>query len=617
MRKGSQRNGDSRSSALWGKRSGSRGSALWGKGGRGVVVFCLALLFAAAPAASVADAGSKAPEQAKQEQPELKAFVTPTLLNAAVAKPTKKFLVIVQGNGREDARDVERRVESMHGPDATPNVSKRLGLISGVSVKLSGAHILRLAASRHIYAITPDAPYRPASFSNRQKWAHVAQIARFWGAASTGTLRPPAIAIVDSGIEKNRADFSNGARVVHEEVMTTLPRNSRGDGRGHGTFVAGIAAGSASSYSGVVPTAPLVSIDVLDDNGMARTSDVIAAAEWIHANKARFNIRVANFSLHSAVPNSFMFDPLNKAVEKLWFGGVVVVAASGNHGKNGEPAPMGFAPGNDPFVITVGANDIDGSVSVNDDVAAPWSAYGYTLDGFAKPEVGAPGRYIIGPVPSTSTLALERPTQMRGAGYIELSGTSFATPMVSGIAAYILALHPNWTPDQVKGALMLTAKALPSAAPLSLGVGEVNGPRASEIVNPPNPNAALNAFLVPDPTGGSVPVFDSASWARVAQANASWDSASWARNFWGTASWARDFWESASWARDSWESASWARDSQEAASWAAASWESVTYEDGADADPSIGGEFLTPEEEAALLAEATESVPEPSQRLLP
>ena len=136
-------------------------------------------------------------------------------------------------------------------------------------------------------------------------------------------------------------------------------------------------------------------------------------------------------------------------------------------------------------------------------------------------------------------------------------------------------------------------------------------------MNPPNPNAALNTFLVPDPAGGGVPVFDSASWAPVAQANAAWDSASWARNFWETASWARDFWESASWARDSWESASWARDSQEAASWAAASWESVTYEDGADADPAIGGEFFTPEEEAALLAEATESVPEPSLPLLP
>ena len=605
MRNVSPTNGEARSSALWGKRSGSRASVLWGKGGRGFASLCLALVVVAGPAASVTEAKQKSRGNAQQAQPALKAFVTPTLLEAARTNPTKEFLVIVQGKDREDAADVERRVEvQTDGEASAPQVSKRFGVISGVSVKLSGKHILRLARMSQIRAITPDAPVELLNFSNKQKWAHVAGVAKFWGLSSAGSLRPPAIAIVDSGVEKNRADFSNGARVIHEQVMTTLPNNSPGDGRGHGTFVAGVAAGSAASYAGVLPNAPLVSIDVLDDNGMARTSDVIAAAQWIHQNKTRFNIRVANFSLHSAAPNSFMFDPLNKAVEKLWFGGVVVVVAAGNHGKNGEPAPMGYAPGNDPFVITVGANDIDGSVSVNDDIAAPWSAYGYTLDGFAKPDVGAPGRYIIGPVPSNSTLARERPGQMRGPGYIELSGTSFAAPIVSGAAAAILAAKPMWTPDQVKGALMLTAKALPSAAPLSLGVGEINAPKAIDVINPPNPNAALNRFLVADPSGDPAPVFDAASWARVAQDDASWASASWARNSWEGASWAREYWETASWARDFWESASWARDSQDAASWARVAWDSVTYEDGADADPAIGGEFLTPEEEAELLAEA-------------
>ena len=160
---------------------------------------------------------------------------------------------------------------------------------------------------------------------------------------------------------------------------------------------------------------PIVSLDVMDDRGMARTSDVIAAAEWIHENKARFNIRVANFSLHSAVPNSFMYDPLNKAVEKLWFGGVVVVAAAGNYGVNGQPSGVPFAPGSDPFVITVGANDIDGvGLRRCDDEAAPWSAYGYTLDGFSKPDIGAPGRYMVGPASPTSTLPSERPGQVRG-----------------------------------------------------------------------------------------------------------------------------------------------------------------------------------------------------------
>ena len=76
----------------------------------------------------------------------------------------------------------------------------------------------------------------------------------------------------------------------------------------------------------------------MDDQGVARTSDVIAACQWILTNKAKYNIRVANFSLHSATPIHFFQDPLDQAVEKLWFSGVVVVAAAGNYGIATVPA---------------------------------------------------------------------------------------------------------------------------------------------------------------------------------------------------------------------------------------------------------------------------------------
>src|SRR5205823_6726424 len=134
--------------------------------------------------------------------------------------------------------------------------------------------------------------------------------------------------------------------------------------------------------------------------------------------------------------------------------GVVVVAAAGNYGNLGTGVP--FAPADDPFVITVGAADINATNDQADDFAAPWSASGYTLDGFAKPELGAPGRYMIGAVPLSATLTAEQPTSIVGLGYMQFSGTSFAAPVVSGIAAELIALHPDWTPDQVKGALMLS-----------------------------------------------------------------------------------------------------------------------------------------------------------------
>lgn len=238
----------------------------------------------------------------------------------------------------------------------------------------------------------------------------------------------------------------------------------------------------------------------------------------------------------------------------------------------------------------MGAVDIDGSPRrVNDDATAPWSAYGYTLDGFAEPDLAAPGRYMVGPVAAGSTLAAERPENMRG-DYMQLSGTSFAAPVVAGAAAQILAARPDWTPDQVKGALMLTARHLPAAAPLSAGVGQIDAGAAAAVILPPNPNAALNAFVTS--SGGSGRFFDAASWASVAQANASWASASWASASWASASWSSASWASASWASASWASASWA-----SASWASASWASLSHEDNAE------GEEYVPAEATAAPAE--------------
>lgn len=478
------------------------------------------------------------------------------LRDQAAANPDAVFKVIVQGEPGHKSKAIGDEVirETATEPGKGAGLKRRFLSIDGVSADLTGKQILELARRPGILAITADTPVEAAgSFSNNQLWPYASEVAPLWPTVSNGSLTVPTIAVVDSGIEPGRKDF--GSRILAQVNLCSLSPNSAGDGRGHGTFVASIAAGSAGRYAGSSPSAKLVSLDVIDDTGMGLTSDVIAAADWILKNRNRYTIRVANFSLTGSGPSSFRFDPLDKAVERLWFSGVVVVAAAGNYGDQ-LPGVLS-APANDPFVITVGANDVAGTVPVADDFPAPWSSYGSTLDGFLKPEVSAPGRMLIGAVPATSTLARERPDRIVEPGYMAMSGTSFAAAIVSGAAADILAMHPNWTPAQVKGALMRTARPLSLGRPFAAGMGEISAYAAAHETNPPNPNAGLNKFLIPDPNGGTIPVFDQATWTTAAQANPAWNAATWTTAAWSAATWTTATWTTATWTTATWTTATW------------------------------------------------------------
>jgi serine protease AprX len=470
------------------------------------------------------------------------AIVPPNLLSQAQANPDQNFDVIVQSVRGKSSDAAADELKSENG-----NVKRKFASISGVSASISGKDLLKLARHPGVMAITPDVKVKASAYENAEMWRDTADTTPLVGSALSPAPKAPAIALVDSGIDKSKlADF--GTRVVADVNLSSLSPGASGDAEGHGTMVAGVAAGGSLLHQGASPTSPIVSLRTSDANGQSLTSDVIAACDWILKNKAQYGIRVANFSMSGASATSFRDDPLDHAVESLWFNGIVVVAAAGNHG-TGSAVPI-YAPGNDPFVITVGATDQHGTSDPLDDTVAPWSAFGHTLDGFGKPDVSAPGRYMIMPVPAGSTIPATVPDRVVAPGYMWMSGTSFSAPVVAGAAAQILARNPGLTPGQVKGALMVTANYLPSAD-FAAGVGEIDAAVAASISNPPNANENLDKFVGPDPATGA-PVFNSASWANAVAADASWTSASW-----NTASWSRASWSTASWSGASWSGASW------------------------------------------------------------
>jgi serine protease AprX len=525
-----------RSEAAQTQLSHGRLNALWGRGGRRASAFAATLLCALGAATAATAAPVALPHGA---------FVQPSLSDAIAQNALQSFDVIVESTGKVVGAGFLKQA------GLSPRVLRRaFTSVNADELTLTGGQILTLAKASWVAAILPNEPVAASAVSlprsNPQQWAWVSRAPVDWTSRSLA-LNAPTIAVVDSGIDAGRMDF--GGRVISQTSFVSSGANSPGDGYGHGTFVAGIAAGGADGLAGVAPNANLVSLDVMNDAGDASVADVIAACDWILANKDQYNIRVANFSLHAASRASVFFDPLDRAVERLWLSGVVVVAASGNYAADGTESGVSFAPGNDPFVITVGASDVNNTLDTSDDTVAPFSAWGYTPDGFAKPDLVAPGRYLVGPVPSGATLTQDRPDHVLGGATMELSGTSFAAPQVAAAAAMILARHPDWTPDQVKGVLVDTARALPAATPHAAGAGELDIAAARRDPNPSNPNAGVDQFVTPDG------IFDTSAWQTAAQASVAWGDVAWSDVAWASVAWGDVAWSDVAWGDVAWSDA--------------------------------------------------------------
>jgi len=307
------------------------------------------------------------------------------------------------------------------------------------------------------------------------------------------------VAIVDSGIDPDSQNFNITAFVDFTrrgEPVSTNPY----DDFGHGTHLASLIASqgkeSNGRYQGVAPGVRLIGLKVLDRNGAGRTSDVIAAIEYVIENNYWLGVDVINLSLGHPVYESAASDPMVNAVEKAHRAGIVVVTSAGNFGMNPYTHVVGYggvtSPGNAPSAITVGAIDTKRTVERDDDYVAPFSSRGPTwIDGFAKPDLMAPGvgeigwRAVMGRLFTAHPQLLfddddddESDNNLKR--FAKLSGTSMAAAEVSGVVALVLEANPNLTTNLVKAVLEYTATPLFNADgliydTLTQGAGEVNG----------------------------------------------------------------------------------------------------------------------------------------------
>lgn len=347
------------------------------------------------------------------------------------------------------------------------------------------------------------------------------------------------VAVVDSGVYKTK-DLDGRIKV---NVNFNPAYHDGIDRFGHGTFVAGIIGGSGSQssgkYIGVAPKATLLNVRVADDQGMVYESDVVDSLQWVYNNKDKYNIRVVNLSLNSSAAQSYNTSPLCAAVEILWFNSIVVVVSAGNNGT----ATL-YPPANDPFVITVGATDDKGTASLADDSVATFSASGLTESGFAKPDLVAPGRLIIGLLPENNRLSMgiAHAANQVDATYFKMSGTSVSAPMVSGAVAILLQDEPNLNPDQVKYRLMATANknwAGYNTATAGAGYLDIYAAVYGTTTQTANTGILPSQFL----TLGTDPItWGSAGWNSAGWNSAGWNSAGWNSAGWNSAGWNSDYW---------------------------------------------------------------------------
>ena len=273
------------------------------------------------------------------------------------------------------------------------------------------------------------------------------------------------VAMLDSGmaaIAELKKDTNGVERTLRRYNSIKDQEGTHLDKYGHGTHIASIILNTDYADDGsmrrnsIAPDVKSVPVKAFDQNGQGTYANVIRGLQWILDHKETYNIRVLNLSFSAPARSHYWDDPINQAVMRLWQAGVVVVASAGNTGPDAMTIGV---PGNNPYVITVGAmSDNYTPADPTDDVLASFSSAGPTVEGFVKPEVVAPGGHITARSRAKSKIAKQHPEFHDHDKYFTMSGTSQAAAVVSGVAALVLDANPGLSNDDVKCRLLASAR---------------------------------------------------------------------------------------------------------------------------------------------------------------
>jgi serine protease AprX len=466
------------------------------------------------------------------------AAVSPALAEIASAHPAKPVQAIVQLDRGTTPEAGKQLVAQLAG-----STTDELPIINGLVARMSASAAAKLAGKPGVRAVSLNAAVKKTGLVGgidtsliQTSYPDSVQAPKAW---STATGKGVGVAVVDTGIAGTLPDFRTSQSDSTSRVVATASTNpyakSDNDSYGHGTHVAGIIAGNGGNrpssdpldgdYVGVAPNANLISVKVADEKGDATVLDAIYGLQFVVDYKSTYNIRVVNLSLESSDPQSYKTDPLDAAAEAAWFNGIVVVVAAGNRGTDGDA--VSYAPGNDPYVISVGGVDDQGTKNTLDDSIASWSSRGTTQDGFAKPDVLAPGAHIVSDLAPNSAFTTLCPSCIVSGQYIRAGGTSMAAPMVSGAVADMLQVRPNLTPNQVKAAIRGGGRKV-----LGTSTSEVS---ANDLVYGAIPTTNPNQGLTPNN------MID-ASTGQINYSRSTWSRSTWSRSTWSRSTWSRSTW---------------------------------------------------------------------------